>query len=217
MLCYPCALKSHQAVHMQERSVKIQPAKLRCCSHIWYYSFLLRQTLINRNSAGLLVAIYETSPLKFKRCYAYTHLINTSSGLLRPSSETRLLNGERLPLTPRKCTNTTQRLTNTNVTTPTKSQSRWDPSLPTETIKDASKECHEDAPRWWNKGVSTLPFKACRLGFSIVPGRMRSSDLFFCRAWIVLVHSMSWFIHEWRGRNVRSIMTSSAEHDSWIG
>jgi hypothetical protein len=121
----------------------------------------------------------------------YTHLINSSSGLFNPSSEYLLLNGEIPPWAPRNWSIAYQLPTATKVPSPTKTHTKCDPALPTETIRNASNECQDEAPRWWNNGVSTSPFSAWRLGFAAVPERIRRSDLFFCWAWIVLFHLVS--------------------------
>lgn len=58
---------------------------------------------------------------------------------------------------------------------------------PRETISAASKECQEEAPRWWKRGVITSPFRRCMSGDSLGPERIRSSDRFFWKVWMTLV------------------------------
>jgi hypothetical protein len=58
--------------------------------------------------------------------------------------------------------------------------------LPRDTIRAASNECHDDAPRWWKRGVTTSPFSRCMKGDSFVPVRILRSVLFFCRVWMTL-------------------------------
>ncbi len=130
-------------------------------------------------------------PLARSLAANHTHLINSSSGRFVPSSEKLLLKGESGPATPRNCASAYQLPTKTKVPSPTKTHRRCDPAFPMETIRNASKECQDEAPRWWNNGVSTSPFRACRFGFLLVPERIRSSDLSFWRAWMVLCKLVS--------------------------
>jgi hypothetical protein len=54
-----------------------------------------------------------------------------------------------------------------------------DLNLPIDIIKAASYECHEDAPRWWKRGVMTSPFSRCISSFPSGPERIFKSFLFF--------------------------------------
>ena len=58
--------------------------------------------------------------------------------------------------------------------------------FPSNTTNAPSKECHEEEPRWWNKGVTTSPFRLCKLGFSFRPARTLRSVLFIWRVWTAL-------------------------------
>ena len=134
---------------------------------------------------------WETKEKMQSPAATHTHLINSSSGRFVPSSEIRLRKSESGPATPRNCASAYQLPTKTKVPSPTKTHSRCDPAFPMETIRNASKECQDEAPRWWNSGVWTSPFRAWRLGFLLVPERIRSSDLSFWRAWMVLLKLVS--------------------------
>lgn len=195
---------------------KLQPSK--CSAEIKWYctephalhamlasnkTILLKNAQNPKTPQGLFITFPETHPsiplnpkkeeMKYRvpLVATHTHLINSSSGRFVPSSETRLRKGERGPATPRNCASAYQLPTKTKVPSPTKTHSRCDPAFPMETIRNASKECQDEAPRWWNNGVSTSPFRAWRFGFLLVPERIRSSDLSFWRAWMVLLKLVS--------------------------
>jgi hypothetical protein len=76
--------------------------------------------------------------------------------------------------------------TQTNTTKPMPRLQTRPSILPRETIRAASNECHDDAPKWWKRGVTTSPFSRCRKGNSFGPVRIRRSDLFFWKVWMTL-------------------------------
>lgn len=85
---------------------------------------------------------------------------------------------------------------------------------PTQFIREASKLCQDDEPRWRNNGVSTNPFSMCRRGELVIPPRIRREERFSWRVKMVLKTRKSERCCPSQCKiNLRCVVTASTEHD----